>query len=69
MLTSVLCMKAHYLYYIGVIILLLNLSFQQAMVFISYSFMNDHFVPLVGHLGVSKMLDLLQQYVWWPKMQ
>ena len=40
MLTFVLCMKAHYLYYIGVISLCLNLSFQQAMAFISYSFMN-----------------------------
>ena len=40
MLTSVLCMKAHSLYYIGVVVLLLNLSFQWAMVFVSYYFIN-----------------------------
>ena len=40
MLTSVLCMIAHYLFCINVIILLLNLSFQWEVVFIKYFFMN-----------------------------
>ena len=60
MLTSILYMVACYLYYIGIVILILNLYFQQAMVFINYSLMNAICYLLVGHLGVRKMLDLLQ---------
>ena len=28
-----------------------------------------HTSALAGHLGVRKMLDLLYQQVWWPKMR
>ena len=40
MLTFVSCILAYYLSYISLKILLLNLSFQQAMAFNSYYFMN-----------------------------